>query len=86
MEGLRRLRRKTTVGALAVRMVMAQAVITGAAQVPPQMWQQSFFDEEDLQKEDLGRKKKVYLVTLPHPRRSLENSAADDLKRPGHCI
>ena len=78
MQGLRRLRRKTTVGALAVGMAMAQATAAGVAQVLPEMWQQSFFDEEDLQKEDLGKTKKVYLVTLPHPRRSVGNSAADD--------
>ena len=84
MEGLRRLRRKTTIGALAVGLLLAPAA--AAAQVLAPVRQQRFLDEEDLQDEDAAKKKAVYLVTLPHPRRSAGEGAAADLKRPGHCV
>ena len=87
MEAPRRLRRKTTVGHLAIGLFMAQAVAAeapaaGLAQAAPSAWAQRFLDEEELQDEVALKRKAVYLVTLPHPNKSGE-SATSALKKPG---
>ena len=64
----RRLRRKTTVGQLAVLLAaVAPAALPALAEAT---WQDSFLKEEELEPEG-DKKKSVYLVTFPHPQESI---------------
>ena len=78
----RRLRRKTTVGHIAVAiMAVAEAALgqpapAATAAPVPAPWLDAFLEEEDLQAEVAGKRKQVYLITLPHPRKSVQS--ADD--------
>ena len=39
-----------------------------------EVWKQSFLADQELAQEDVGKRKTVYLVTLPHPRHAMETS------------
>ena len=60
----RRLRRKTTVGQLAV--LLSAVVPPALPTVAAAAWSDEFLFEEDLEPES-DKRKAVYLVTLPHP-------------------
>ena len=83
----RRLRRKTTVGHVAVAIMteaeaaLGQPAPTAAVAPVPAPWLDAFLEEEDLQAEDAAKRKQVYLITLPHPRKSVQ-SAGDFAWRP----
>ena len=84
----RRLRRKTTVGQLALGVVaacFAAGVVGAAAPAPPlgDGWTDDFVCGEELNKEDKRKRKAVYLVTLPHPRVALGLEARAGLRPPG---
>ena len=82
----RRLRRKTRVGhlALGLAVVGLAAGLTGpAAPAPPSEWQDTFLAGESLEAENVGKRKSVYLVTLPHPRVARGGEGNAGLKAPG---
>ena len=75
----RRLRRKTT-----VPLQQPPAVPPDVASRQSEIaWREQFLAQEDLVGEDTGRRKAVYLVTLPCPRSSVEGSGENGLRAPG---
>ena len=75
----RRLRGKQIVGELAVQL----AIIGMAAQPTLEFaWQKAMLVREDLSPEEMQSKRRVYLVTLPHPKHC--GGDAKNLKAPGN--
>ena len=68
----RRLKVKTCV--TDVRTPVASVVASASAAASEDTWQVTFLEQEDLTQEEKSKRKKVYLVTLPHPRNGLSNS------------
>lgn len=94
----RRLRRKTTVGHLALGLAVvglaagavgAEAPAPAPPPAPPlapasaSEWQDAFLASEDLEKENAQKRKAVYLVTLPHPKVAYGSAGSAELKAPG---
>ena len=77
----RRLRRKTTVGTLTVGTPSAETPAATGNVTSDGKWSEEFLEEEDLSGETANLKKKVFLLTLPHPRRALPGQP--DLRHPG---
>ena len=73
----KRLRAKTSVADV----VVAAASVVVAMSGNEEMWQPIFLYDEDLADEEKNKRKAVYLVTLPHPRKGLTNSSG--LASPG---
>lgn len=82
-EPTRRLRRKTTVGHLALGVALLAVAAGAPATAPaPVKLKDGFLTEEGLSAEDSDARKTVWHVTLPHPRVALESGNAAGLKAP----
>lgn len=84
----RRIRRKTPVGRVEVQGNAGEgpeAAPPPAAPVGANSWATSFLEQESLDPENSGKRKSVYLVTLPHPRNLLQDGGEARARAPGSC-